>query len=85
MELHTAEPKFEELIQENPDEPSTYVVWSDLYWLGKSSPKDYQRGEAILQRALQRPHLEDRDFVLERLEELCAERGTPPPRRRHKR
>ena len=84
-DVGTAEIKFEALIQENPDEPWGYVAWSDLYWLYERSPKDYDRGEAILQCALARPQLEERDAVLERLAQLRAERGDAPsesPKRR---
>jgi len=75
-EVETAEGCFEALIAEHPDWPWGYVQWSDLYWLFDDSPKDCARGEAILQRALARPDLEEREAVVERLEELRAERET---------
>lgn len=75
-EDETAETKFEALIAAQPDWAWGYIDWSDLYWLYRNSPKDYARGEAILQRALARPDLEEREAVVERLEELRAERET---------
>jgi hypothetical protein len=75
-EVKTAEGCFEALIATHPDWAWGYIDWSDLYWLYRNSPKDYARGEAILERALARPNLQEREAVLERLEELRAERET---------
>jgi tetratricopeptide (TPR) repeat protein len=92
-EIETAEARFDALIQANPDWVWGYIGWSDMYWLFNNSPKDYGRAEAILQRALDRPGLEERDVVLGRLKELRAERaqageqkrkGHTPARRRKK-
>lgn len=80
-EVETAEAKFEALIAAQPDWAWGYIDWSDEYWLFDDSPKDYTRGEAILQRALARPNLEEREEVLERLEELRTERETGSRRR----
>ena len=74
-ETETAENKFEALIQEDPDWAWGYIEWSDLYWIFRSSPKNYARGEAILKRALARRNLEDRRDVLDRLESLRTERA----------
>jgi tetratricopeptide (TPR) repeat protein len=74
-EIETAEARFEALIDENPDSAWGYIGWSDEYWLLRDSPKDYDRAEPILLRALERPGLEDRDDVLDRLERLRAERA----------
>ncbi len=88
-EFETAEAKFAALIDENPDWAWGYINWSDLYWLYRDSPKDYNRAEAILLRALDRPDLEDRDDVLDRLEDLRAERalaqGTKQRKKRRRR
>jgi hypothetical protein len=88
-EIETAEAKCEALIDENPDWAWGYIEWSDLYWLYRDSPKDYDRAEAILLRALDRPDLEDRDDVLDRLEDLRAERArakdTKPRKKRQQR
>jgi hypothetical protein len=73
--IETAEQKFEALPQANPDWAWGYIGWSDQYWLCQDSPKDYDRGQAILQRALERPDLEDRDVVLERLKKLRTEQA----------
>ncbi len=69
-----AEAVYEELVERLPDEGWGYIGWSDHYWLWKSpEPKEYERAEAILQRALARPNLCDRDDVLERLASLHEE------------
>jgi hypothetical protein len=74
-EVETAEARFEALIEAEPGSPWGYVGWSDEYWLFCDGPKNYDRAEHILQRALGRPDLEDRQVVLERLESLRAERA----------
>jgi len=84
-ETETAEARFEALIEANPDWAWGYVNWADLYWLFRDSPKDYDRAESILQRALNRPGLEDRDDVLDRLERLRAERAQAGGAKRRKR
>jgi len=84
-EVETAEARFEALIEADPDWPWGYVGWSDEYWLFRDSPKDYDRAEPILQRALERPGLEEREVVLERLESLRAERAQARGRKGHKR
>jgi tetratricopeptide (TPR) repeat protein len=84
-EVDTAEARFEALIEANPDWPWGYVGWSDEYWLFRDSPKDYDRAEEVLQRALERPNLEDRDVVVERLESLRAERAQAAGGKRRKR
>lgn len=85
-EIETAEEKFAALINENPDWAWGYINWSDMYWLFRDSPKDYDKGEAILKRALNRPNLEDRDDVLDRLRGLREERAQARrPRRRRRR
>jgi len=56
-----------------------------MYWLFRDSPKDYDRAEPILQRALARPGLEDRGDVLDRLERLREERAQAGGKKRRKR
>ena len=46
--------------------------------------KDYDRAEPILQQALDRPGLEDREDVLDRLESLRAERAQAGGKKRRK-
>jgi tetratricopeptide (TPR) repeat protein len=84
-EVETAEARFEALIETNPDWPWGYVGWSDEYWLLRDSPKDYDRAEEILQRALERPNLETQDVVVERLESLRTERAQATGGKRRKR
>jgi tetratricopeptide (TPR) repeat protein len=65
------------LVERLPDEGWAYIGWADQYWLMRDSPKEYARGEAILQRALQRPTLKDKNDALERLMELYDKWGKP--------
>jgi tetratricopeptide (TPR) repeat protein len=84
-EIETAQARFEALIQANPDWAWGYINWSDMYWLFHDSSKDYDRAEAILLRALDRPGLEDREHVLDRLESLRAERAQAGEQKRKRR
>jgi tetratricopeptide (TPR) repeat protein len=88
-EIETAEAKFEALIEANRDWAWGYIGWSDMYWLLRDSPKDYDKGEAILKRALARRRLEDRADVQDRLDSLREERaqvgGQKRKRRRRRR
>jgi tetratricopeptide (TPR) repeat protein len=72
-----AEATYAALVERFPDEGWGYVGWADHYWLYDRSPKDYARAEAIMQRGLARPTLQDRGDVLERLAELYGEWGKP--------
>ncbi|MCK4451550.1 MAG: zinc chelation protein SecC [Anaerolineae bacterium] len=84
-EIETAEAKFEALIEADPDWAWGYINWSDMYWLFRDSPKDYDRAEPILQRALGRSGLEDREDVLDRLERLREERAQAGGKKQRKR
>lgn len=84
-ETETAEAKFEAMVQDNPDWAWGYIGWSDEYWLLRGSPKDYDRAEEILQRALKRPNLEDREVVLDRLDSLREERAQAQGQKQRKR
>jgi tetratricopeptide (TPR) repeat protein len=83
-EIETAEARFEALIAANPDWPWGYVGWSDEYWLSRQSPKEYNRAERILLQALDRPGLEEREVVIERLEHLRAERAQAGGKKRRR-
>ena len=83
-EVKAAEAKFEALIKTYPNWAWGYIGWSDQYWLMKGSPKDYDRGEAILRQALDRPGLEDRKYVQERLDSLRIERAQAKGQKRRK-
>lgn len=72
-----AEAVFSDLVTRLPDEGWGYIGWSDLYWLDDNSPKDYDKAESILKRALDRPTVTYRDDVLDRLEELQEVRQRP--------
>src|SRR6266498_1097748 len=75
-----AEAVYTALIERLPDEGWGYIGWADHYWLFDKSLKDYARAEAIMQRALARPKLQDRGDVLDRLADLYGEWGKPKER-----
>ena len=73
-----AESVYKGLVERLPDQGWGYIGWSDHYWLwGDLEPKEYEKAEAILQRALARPDLCYRNDVLERLEGLYEEWDRP--------
>ncbi|MFQ5857588.1 MAG: tetratricopeptide repeat protein [Anaerolineae bacterium] len=73
-----AEKVYAELVERFPNKGWGYIGWSDNYWLwGSPDPKEYDKAEAILQRALARPNLQDRSDVLDRLADLYAKWGKP--------
>jgi tetratricopeptide (TPR) repeat protein len=76
-QFEASEATFASLAERLPDEGWAYIGWADQYWLGSFSAKEFERGEPILQRALQRPTLKDRVDVLERMLSLYQEWGKP--------
>jgi hypothetical protein len=72
-----AEAVYQDLVNRFPDKGWAYIGWSDEYYLWSGRAKDYASGEAILLRALDRPNLEDRVDVLDRLVGLYKEWGKP--------
>jgi tetratricopeptide (TPR) repeat protein len=70
-----AEAVYQALVGAFPDEGWAYIGWSDEYYLWHQRAKDYEKGEAILLRALEQPDLEDRTDVLDRLVSLYEEWG----------
>ena len=62
-EQAAAEARYEALIERLPNFARGYIGLADCYWLGPEptpEPKHYARAEAIYQRALAVPTLEDR-------------------------
>ena len=77
-EQAAAEDRYEALMARLPNFAWGYIGLADCYWLGPEptpEPKQYARAEAIYQRALAVPELEERDAVCERLAELYDEQG----------
>ena len=70
-----AEAIFAETIGMFPDLAWAYISWSDQYWLWDDSRRDYERGEAILRRALERPNLDTPEDVHDRLKLLYKQSG----------
>lgn len=75
-----AEAVFATLVAAQPDAAWAYIGWTDRYWLLDDSPKTYDTAEAIMQRALARPGLQDRSDLLERLADLYDEWDKPAER-----
>ncbi|MCP4540483.1 MAG: hypothetical protein GY832_25375 [Chloroflexi bacterium] len=76
-----AETVYEKLVERLPDEGWGYIGWSDHYWIGGiHNPKEYERAEAILQRALARSNLSYRGDVLDRLDMLYGQWDKPEKR-----
>jgi tetratricopeptide (TPR) repeat protein len=77
-EQAAAEERYEALIARLPNFAWGYIGLADCYWLAPEptpAPKQYARAEAIYQRALSVPRLEDRVAVFERLADLHDEQG----------
>lgn len=73
-----AEAIYADLIDRFPDDGYVYAGWADQFWMRpRNAEADYPRAEAILRRALERPNLEHRDVVLERLASVYREWGKP--------
>ena len=70
-----AEAVYQALVDVFPDEGWAYIGWSDEYYFWRERAKDHEKGEAILLQALERPDLEDRRDVLDRLASLYEEWG----------
>jgi hypothetical protein len=75
-----AEAGYAALVERQPDEAWAYIGWADRYWLLDDSPKAYDAAEALMQRGLARPNLQDRTDLLERLTDLYDEWGKPAER-----
>jgi hypothetical protein len=72
-----AEQVYAGLVERLPDEGWGYIGWADHYWMYRDSPQDYGSAVVILQRALARPKLRDREYVLERLANLYSRWDKP--------
>lgn len=72
-----AEALYAAAIERLPDEAWLYIGWADHYWLWQDSPGDFARGEEILRRALAIDTIDDRQGVLERLQDLYQEWPKP--------
>jgi tetratricopeptide (TPR) repeat protein len=71
-----AETVYRRMVARFPDKGWAHIFWASRYWFPSDSPPpDYERAEALLQRALERPQLEDREDVLERLADVYESWG----------
>jgi hypothetical protein len=76
-ECEQGEARFKALIQDYPHSAWGYIGWADMYCLFRPNeqvPLDYDKAEQIYRMALEKGVTKDRDEVLERLEDLRAER-----------
>ena len=65
---------FGEWLEADPEWGWGYIGWSDCYADHLKEP-NYERAEAILTDGLLHPGLRDRKYVLERIIEVCRNRG----------
>jgi hypothetical protein len=72
-----SEAVYQELIARLPDQGWAYIGWSDHYHWARGGAVDYTRVETLLLQALQRPNLEDRIDVLDRLVGLYTAMDRP--------
>ncbi|GAB4431158.1 MAG: hypothetical protein Kow0031_12230 [Anaerolineae bacterium] len=72
-----AEAVYQALVEQLPDQGWAYIGWADQYNWGQNRPTDYPRAEAILLQAMERPGLDDRRSVIERLVSLYETWGQP--------
>ncbi len=87
-EIETAEKKFKELTERQPNFAWGYIGWADGYWLSpfdKTARKDYDKAEAIYLKALENPNMEDRPDILDRLIMLYEEKGDLDKAERYRR
>ncbi len=76
----TADTVYRDLIARYPDNAWGYIGWADEYIYGWNTGVDFGHAEEILSQALERPKLEDREEVIERLKTLYAAWGPPDAR-----
>jgi tetratricopeptide (TPR) repeat protein len=68
---------YEQLLERLPDEGWGYIGWADDYWIMHNSPNEFEKAEGILLRGLERPTLQDRTDVLDRLYDLYLKWDKP--------
>ena len=54
-----------------------WIGWADCYLPGAGRPADLPRAEKLLHRGYRVPGVRDRDFIAERLQEVCEDSGRP--------
>jgi len=54
-----------------------WIGWADCYLPQAGRPADFDRAEKLLHRGYRVPRVRDRDFIAERLQEVCEETGRP--------
>jgi len=68
---------FSEWLQNDPDWGWGYIGWSDCYYLFKAPMDNHEKAEQILLNGLARPHLRDREDVVERVIALYEHMNDP--------
>lgn len=82
-----AEARYQELIETFPHVSWGYIWWGDQYWMSNWSYEyapDYDRAEALYRQALEKPNLNNRIYVQERLDDLHDEKEHPERREKIK-
>src|SRR6266849_6300391 len=72
-----AEAVYYQLVATLPDQAWGYIGWADQYALCRDRAPNYARAETLLKDALSRPHLDDRESVLERLIDMYGAWNRP--------
>ncbi len=70
-----AEELFQSWLAADPSWGWGWIGWADCYTLGTGKPKNYGRAEELLRRGYSAPDVRDRDYIAERLQDLCKETG----------
>ena len=70
-----AEELFQSWLAADPNWGWGWIGWADCYTLGTGKPKNYGRAEELLRRGYSAPDVRDRDYIAERLQDLCEETG----------
>ena len=71
----TAEELFQSWLDADPSWGWGWIGWADCYTSGAGQPGDYGRAEELLRRGYSAPDVRDRDYIAERLQDLCRETG----------
>src|SRR6266550_7611949 len=72
-----AEELFRSWLDADPGWGWGWIGWADCYLPRAGRPADLERAEKLLRRGYRVPGVRDRDFIAERLQEVCEDGGRP--------